>query len=440
MKSVLTLLVAAAVLATNSFAFPALHLAPLTAVISGAAASEDETGPPAALLGTIPLVINEIDYDQVSGDTAEFIELRNNGAGPVNLDNYTVDLVNGATPGGVYDTIDLPNVNLAAGDYFVICGNAATVPNCDLDDGPNTDFIQNGAPDAVGLRLSGTLVDAVSYEGDTAAPYTEGSGVPVASADSNTVAFIGLSQFPDGVDTNNNSADLSLRCITPGEANSSASTGCTAPGGLPNLTINDVTAAETNAGTTTFTFSVTLSSAALAGGVTFDIATADGTAQDDNPSTEDNDYVAQSLTGQTIPAGTTGPYSFNVTVNGDTTTESSETFFVNVTNVVGAIVADGQGLGTIVNDDGSTAADVSLSGRVRTAAGRGIGGARLTLVSGDGVVVTTLTSAFGYYSFEGVTAGQAYTISVHSKRYQFSEPVRLVNLDDAISGLDFVAN
>ena len=36
--------------------------------------------------------------------------------------------------------------------------------------------MQNGAPDAVGLLLYGALVDAVSYEGDTGAPYTEGSG------------------------------------------------------------------------------------------------------------------------------------------------------------------------------------------------------------------------------------------------------------------------
>ena len=38
-------------------------------------------------------------------------------------------------------------------------------------------------------------------------------------------------------------------------------------------------------------------------------------------------------------------------VNGDTTTEPDETFFVNVTNVTGADVTDGQGQGTIVNDD-----------------------------------------------------------------------------------------
>src|SRR5207302_345689 len=44
-------------------------------------------------------------------------------------------------------------------------------------------------------------------------------------------------------------------------------------------------------------------------------------------------------------------YNFDVTVNGDTNIESNETFFVNVTNVSGATVGDGQGTGTIQNDD-----------------------------------------------------------------------------------------
>ncbi|MET0625703.1 MAG: endonuclease/exonuclease/phosphatase family protein [Pyrinomonadaceae bacterium] len=117
-----------------------------------------------------------------------------------------------------------------------------------------------------------------------------------------------------------------------------------------NLSINDVSQNEGNAGTTAFLFTVSLSAPAGPGGVTFDIATADGTAQDDNPATEDNDYTANSLTGQTIPAGSS-TYAFTVQVNGDTATEPNETFFVNVTNVTGATVADGQGQGTIVNDD-----------------------------------------------------------------------------------------
>ena len=119
----------------------------------------------------------------------------------------------------------------------------------------------------------------------------------------------------------------------------------------PNLVIGDVSQVETDSLTTTFTFAVTLSAPAGAGGVTFDIATADGTAQDDNPVGDDEDYVAQALTGQSIPMGSSGPYNFVVTVNGDTEVEANETFFVNVTNVVGANNPDGQGLGTITNDD-----------------------------------------------------------------------------------------
>jgi predicted extracellular nuclease len=120
-------------------------------------------------------------------------------------------------------------------------------------------------------------------------------------------------------------------------------------GGGPTLTVSDVTLAEGASGTTAFNFTVSLSTT-VHGGVTFDIATADGTAEDDNPATEDNDYVPQSLTGQTIPNGSDS-YNFSVSVNGDGTTEPNETFFVNVTNVTGATVADGQGQGTITNDD-----------------------------------------------------------------------------------------
>src|SRR5262249_48875992 len=38
-------------------------------------------------------------------------------------------------------------------------------------------------------------------------------------------------------------------------------------------------------------------------------------------------------------------------VNGDTTIEANETFLVNVSNVTGAVVGDGQGVGAILNDD-----------------------------------------------------------------------------------------
>src|SRR5216117_358584 len=112
----------------------------------------------------------------------------------------------------------------------------------------------------------------------------------------------------------------------------------------PTIAINDVTVTEGNGGTTNAIFSVTLS-AASSQTITVTYATADGTA-----TTADNDYVAASGTVTFAPGVTSQPVT--VTVNGDTKFESNETFFVNLSNPTGgATISDGQGQGTIVNDD-----------------------------------------------------------------------------------------
>ena len=113
-----------------------------------------------------------------------------------------------------------------------------------------------------------------------------------------------------------------------------------------NLSINDVSINEGNASTTTFTFTVSLSSPAPVGDVSFTIATGDGTAA------QPGDYAQKTLSAQIIPAASS-TYTFDVLVNGDLTVEGNETFFVNVSSVVGTgvTVTDGQGQGNILNDD-----------------------------------------------------------------------------------------
>jgi predicted extracellular nuclease len=158
------------------------------------------------------LVINEIDYDQPSTDTAEFLEIKNVTDQPIDLDPYVVQLVNGAN-GVTYGTVDLPAIALASGDYFVICANAGTTPNCDLDVTPDSNLIQNGAPDAVALLLGGAIVDTVSYEGVTPG-FTEGTvGAPTDDG-----ADDSISRCPDGTDTGANDADFVLTTPTPGAA------------------------------------------------------------------------------------------------------------------------------------------------------------------------------------------------------------------------------
>ena len=63
-----------------------------------------------------------------------------------------------------------------------------------------------------------------------------------------------------------------------------------------------------------------------------------------------SDYVASSLSGQSIPAGSLSK-TFAVTINGDRVQEPDETFTVNVSGVSGATVSDGSAVGTIKNDD-----------------------------------------------------------------------------------------
>ena len=60
-------------------------------------------------------------------------------------------------------------------------------PNCNLDVAPDTNLIQNGSPDAVSLWMNGSVMDAVSYEGNTIPPFVEGSGAGLE--DFSAIAF-----------------------------------------------------------------------------------------------------------------------------------------------------------------------------------------------------------------------------------------------------------
>lgn len=84
-----------------------------------------------------------------------------------------------------------------------------------------------------------------------------------------------------------------------------------------------------------------------------------------------------------------------------------------------------------------TAAGVSVSGRVLTAAGNGLRNAVVTMTDPQGVTQTARTSGFGYYRFFDVPAGATYVIEVASKRFLFAP--RVVAVQDELTDIDFVA-
>ena len=114
----------------------------------------------------------------------------------------------------------------------------------------------------------------------------------------------------------------------------------------PALSINDVTANEGQAGTTSFTFTVTRT-----GNLSRTASVSYATAN--NSATAGSDYTAAN--GTLNFAATEATKSITVLVAGDTAIEGNETFFVNLSGEVNATISDTQGIGTITNDDFNTA-------------------------------------------------------------------------------------
>jgi len=115
------------------------------------------------------------------------------------------------------------------------------------------------------------------------------------------------------------------------------------------LSIDDVVLAEGDAGTTVFTFTVTLAGDVdVPLGVSF--ATMNGAAQDENG---DVDYL--SATGRLNFAGADEQRTIAITVTADDVLEPDEDFFVNLTSIDAAgrdvTFADDQGRGLILRDE-----------------------------------------------------------------------------------------
>ncbi len=107
------------------------------------------------------VIINEVDADTPSTDSAEFVELHDGGDGNTDLTGLVLVLFNGNDDAS-YGAFDLDGQSTDNDGYFVLCGDAANVANCDLDVSPDTNLVQNG-PDAVALYVG----DATDFPDDT---------------------------------------------------------------------------------------------------------------------------------------------------------------------------------------------------------------------------------------------------------------------------------
>jgi hypothetical protein len=192
------------------------------------------------------------------------------------------------------------------------------------------------------------------------------------------------------------------------------------------ISIADLSVFEGTTGTREMTFTVTRTGGS--GAFTVNYATANGTA------TAGSDYVATSGT-LTFGSGVNSQ-TVSVSVNGDTTFESDETFFVNLSGATNSTtISRAQATGTIVNDD--TGDD--FTNNASTAGAVTVGGSTTgnIEVAGD----------HDWFRVQ-LTAGQAYTIRLDGVTHNggtLSDPILslynasstlVTSNDDGGGGLD----
>jgi len=165
-----------------------------------------------------------------------------------------------------------------------------------------------------------------------------------------------VSVFVNGDVTTEPNESFFVNLFNPGNASISDAQGqgnITNDDANPSITINDPSVVEGNSGNgPNMNFVITLSNpTSITLSVPFSLA--DGSAN------VGSDYQTNGGSFTVFPGALTATVSIGI--NGDTTVEPDETFFMNLGATAGATIAKSQGTGTIINDDGLATPGISIN-------------------------------------------------------------------------------
>jgi hypothetical protein len=273
---------------------------------------------------------------------------------------------------------------------------ASAAPSVSIDDPARLEGATGTSPVTFTVRLSepapagGVSVAYATQDATARAPgdYTPAGGVATIPAGA-TSAPIDVAVAGDTLSEANETFAVNLSAPTNGASLADAQGVATIVDDdpLPALRVNDVRVSEGTGGTRTATFTLSLSQPS-GQNVTVAYATSDGSAR------APGDYAPAG--GQVvIPAGA-GATTVAVAVQGDATDEYDERFNLNVTGVSGAAVADGRGVGTIVDDDAApslSVRDVAVTEGSGRSANRAAFVVALSRASGKPITVRYATSS-----------------------------------------------
>jgi hypothetical protein len=261
---------------------------------------------------------------------------------------------------GYGDTRENNDTALTGTDLGTLSNGTTTVNDIGADDDSDQDFYRFTVGPGKKATITVTPVGFTYLEGPQNSNGTCSAGTTVNSLDDNDLGvelrdatgvtiLASANSNPAGVaETLSNVplvAGTSVIRVFPGGANTVQlyRLQVTIANNNPAITIGDAVVTEGDAGAVNAAFPVSLSGP-TSDVITVSFATADGTAA------AGTDYLTTLGTLTFTPGGAT-TQNIAVPVNGDLLDEADETFFVNLSNPVNATIADGQGLGTILDND-----------------------------------------------------------------------------------------
>ncbi len=194
----------------------------------------------------------------------------------------------------------------------------------------------------------------------------------------------------------------------------------------PTITINDVAVAEGNQVQSSAGFTVSLS-APSEKPISVQYATAPDTA------TANVDYFTSSSTLDFAPGQVTKTVS--IALNQDPVFEPDETFFVNLSNATNATIADGQGQGTITNDDPLPSISIGNSSRAEGASGTSGNSTFNVTLSNSSYQAITVSFATADGS---ATAGSDYVATSGTVTFNPGETTKSISVEVSGDNIDEV--
>jgi Calx-beta domain-containing protein len=226
--------------------------------------------------------------------------------------------------------------SISVHDAVVTEGNSGTVQA--------TFVVELSAPAPASPAVSFSYATSSAPDGTATAgsDYVATSGGPITFAAGETQKQVVVQVNGDTVDEQQEFFYLDISNVQNATVSSSRGKGFIVDDDGPTISINDVSITEGNSGTKAATFTLTLSGPSVEA-IAVRVETAPGTA------TASSDYNSVNVVVLFQPGDVT--HTVDVQVIGDTNLESNETFFVNITEAFATTIADGQGVGTILDDD-----------------------------------------------------------------------------------------